>query len=293
MPIFKGMWILRCDWNLVNVKWNSQKFNDVEVNTDSPPEDFKALLFSLTGVPPERQKVMMPGGLLGDTSYGQIKLRNSAFPQFATRANAEASTSEGNVEPIYQQQDANECWVEIIRVLQQLSADAKVMTSSPTDVKFPLSLDLFEFCTKELQAKLLPQREKARAEDDAEAMAAKSRKITNASKQEKPPNPEDNPELYDPYWLGDDLGSNNTGFYELQGVVSHQGRMSMGHYVAWVKRKGKWFKLDDTKVSEVDEEDILKLSGGGEYHSAYILLYGPRRVKKVIPETSMDVHLAS
>lgn len=56
----------------------------------------------------------------------------SAFPQFATRTNADASTSEGNVEPIYQQQDANECWVEIIRVLQQLSADEKVMTSSPT-----------------------------------------------------------------------------------------------------------------------------------------------------------------
>lgn len=56
---------------------------------------------------------------------------------------------------------------------------------------------------------------------------------------DKPSNPEDNPELYDPYWLPDDLGSNNTGFYDLQGVVSHQGRMSMGHYVAWIKQKSK------------------------------------------------------
>ncbi len=57
---------------------------------------------------------------------------------------------------------------------------------------------------------------------------------------EKPPNPDDNPELYDPYWLADDPGSNNTGFYELQGVLTHQGRSSSsGHYVAWIKRKGK------------------------------------------------------
>lgn len=51
----------------------------------------------------------------------------------------------------------------------------------------------------------------------------------------------------------------------------------------------RWFKMDDTKVSEVAEEDILKLSGGGEYHSAYILLYGPRRILKVTPESPMDV----
>lgn len=27
------------------------------------------------------------------------------------------------------------------------------------------------------------------------------------------------------------------------------------------------------------EEDIKKLSGGGDWHCAYILLYGPRRIK--------------
>ena len=51
------------------------------------------------------------------------------------------------------------------------------------DVKFPLSLDLFEFCTKELQDKLLPQREKVRLEDDANAMAVKSHKYTDSSKE--------------------------------------------------------------------------------------------------------------
>ena len=63
-----------------------------------------------------------------------------------------------------------------------------------------------------------------------------------------------------------------------------------------------WLKLDDDKVSLVKEEDILKLSGGGksvdvpstlgnddgcgvispgDWHIAYILLYGPRRLEKL------------
>ncbi len=63
-----------------------------------------------------------------------------------------------------------------------------------------------------------------------------------------------------------DPGSSNCGFYELQAVLTHQGRSSSsGHYLAWVKHSGNvWLKLDDDKVSMVLEEDVLKLSGGGE-----------------------------
>lgn len=63
-----------------------------------------------------------------------------------------------------------------------------------------------------------------------------------------------------------DPGSNNSGNYELQAVLTHQGRSSSsGHYLAWVKHSGNvWLKLDDDKVSMVLEEDILKLSGGGK-----------------------------
>ena len=36
-----------------------------------------------------------------------------------------------------------------------------------------------------------------------------------------------------------DVGSNNSGYYELQAVLTHKGRSSSsGHYVAWVRRKG-------------------------------------------------------
>uniref|UniRef100_A0A2I2YXK1 Ubiquitin carboxyl-terminal hydrolase n=1 Tax=Gorilla gorilla gorilla TaxID=9595 RepID=A0A2I2YXK1_GORGO len=86
---------------------------------------------------------------------------------------------------------------------------------------------------------------------------------------------------YEPFSFADDIGSNNCGYYDLQAVLTHQGRSSSsGHYVSWVKRKqDEWIKFDDDKVSIVTPEDILRLSGGGDWHIAYVLLYGPRRVE--------------
>lgn len=46
MPAFK-----------VKVKWGKEIFKDVEVNTDEEVLLFKATLFSLSGVNPERQKI--------------------------------------------------------------------------------------------------------------------------------------------------------------------------------------------------------------------------------------------
>ena len=48
-----------------------------------------------------------------------------------------------------------------------------------------------------------------------------------------------------------DVGSNNSGFYELQAVLTHKGRSSSsGHYVAWVRRhKGKIYKQNETCLS--------------------------------------------
>lgn len=62
-----------------------------------------------------------------------------------------------------------------------------------------------------------------------------------------------------------DIGSNNSGYYELQAVLTHKGRSSSsGHYVAWVKHKeDSWIKCDDSDVTPVSLEEILKLSGGG------------------------------
>uniref|UniRef100_A0A4W6C6R6 Ubiquitin carboxyl-terminal hydrolase n=1 Tax=Lates calcarifer TaxID=8187 RepID=A0A4W6C6R6_LATCA len=438
----------------VNVKWGKEKFDAVELNTEEPPMVFKAQLFALTGVQPDRQKVMVKGGTLKDDEWGNIKLKNMELPcgltnlgntcymnatvqclrsvpelKTALRRYTGALRSSGanapsqyitaalrdlyetmdktssSLPPIillqflhmafpqfaekgdqgqYLQQDANECWLQMMRVLQQkleplepetpmetesesgaASASAKknfidqyfgvefetsmkcteseeeepikgkesqlqlscfinqevkylatglrlrlqeeITKMSPSlernalyikssklsrlpayltvqmvrfyykekesvnakvlkDVKFPLMLDVYELCTAEIQEKMLPIRSKFKEVED--------KNVTNkpdAAKEVK----------YEPFSFPDDVGSNNSGYYDLQAVLTHQGRSSSsGHYVGWVKRKeDEWVKFDDDKVSLVSPEDILRLSGGGDWHIAYVLLYGPRRLE--------------
>ncbi|PIA64444.1 hypothetical protein AQUCO_00100136v1 [Aquilegia coerulea] len=50
----------------VSVKWQKEVFPAVEIDTSQPPLVFKCQLYDLTGVPPERQKIMVKGGLLKD-----------------------------------------------------------------------------------------------------------------------------------------------------------------------------------------------------------------------------------
>ncbi|KAH0538082.1 hypothetical protein FGG08_005294 [Glutinoglossum americanum] len=93
--------------------------------------------------------------------------------------------------------------------------------------------------------------------------------------------------LVDPSLAADD-GGNKSGLYELRGVITHQGASAdSGHYTAYVKKEGRmdpktskrgeedgsWWWFNDDKVSEVPGDKIETLSGGGESHSALILLY--------------------
>lgn len=55
----------------VNVKWGKEAFNDVELDLDQPPLVFKSQLFALSAVPPDRQKIMIKGGLLKDDDWGK------------------------------------------------------------------------------------------------------------------------------------------------------------------------------------------------------------------------------
>ena len=47
------------------MKWGKEKFSDIECNTDESPILFKSALYSLTGVVPERMKVMVKGAAIG------------------------------------------------------------------------------------------------------------------------------------------------------------------------------------------------------------------------------------
>lgn len=478
MPVFK-----------VHVKWGKEKFSDVECNTDEPPELFKAQLFALSGVQPDRQKLMFKGTVIKDEDWGTAKLKSGAtmlmmgtadelppepvekvvfmedmtdeqlasaldmpagltnlgntcymnatlqclrsIPELKTQLQSFKGNSMGAglmpdqsittairdlyrmmdktaeaVPPIimlnvlhmcyprfaekddhgnFSQQDANECWTELVRCLQnkvpgipaqeaatatsakgfidqflsgefavnlkcvesedetassstekfvQLSCfidkDVKyihtglkngleehITKNSPTlnrdaqylksqkisrlpayltvqmvrffykekeavnakilkDIKFPVMLDVYDMCTPELQQKLIPMRDKFKEDDDRKVEIAKSKKL--AGKKDDKTSTEGHNIRREPFSFTDDIGSNNSGFYELQAVLTHKGRSSSsGHYVAWVRKKGdEWLMFDDDKVAPVQSEDILKLSGGGDWHCAYVLLYGPR-----------------
>ncbi|XP_022907303.1 ubiquitin carboxyl-terminal hydrolase 14 [Onthophagus taurus] len=475
MPAFK-----------VKVKWGKETYPDIEVNTEEPPMLFKAQLFALTGVQPERQKVMLKGVTLKDEDWSNFKLKDGTTillmgskeedvpvepvektkfvedmneSELATALDLPAGlTNLGNtcymnatvqclktvpelrealqsyqgavmaqggivpahsitaalrdlyssmdkgstIPPIillqvlhlafprfaekgehgsFTQQDANECWTEMVRMLQQklpaknststeghkslidqyfggsfdvewkcsetddepptkskeqflqlscfISQDVRYMHSglrnklqeqivkmSSTlnrdavyiktakinrlpayltvqfvrfyykekesinakilkDVKFPIDFDAFDLCSPELQEKLAPMRLKFKEREDklVEEAAKVGEKQKNKGDGKEKVKPK-----YAPFHFDDDLGSNNSGYYTLQAVLTHRGRSSSsGHYVGWVKQSDDvWLKCDDDKVSPVTSEDVLKLSGGGDWHCAYVLLYGPR-----------------
>lgn len=479
----------------VKVKWGKETYTNVEVDTREDPILFKAQLFALTGVEPERQKVLIKGSVLKDHEWGNIQLKEGsvvllmgtkealpaepaekpvfmedmtenelasalelpagltnlgntcymnatvqcllavpelkdalkkfqgelmlsrpvrpqsvaaalrdlqslmersavvppvvllqvlhlAFPQFAERASSSSSDQPG-----FAQQDANECWTEVVRMLQQklppidqpasetapppglkytnfvdqyfggvfdvtlkcmeseeepetrtkehflqlscfISQDVKYMMAglksklsetinkmSPTlnkdceykktstisrlpayltiqfvrffykekgavnakilkDIKFPIQLDVFELCSEELQQKLIPMRTKFKEFEDRKMNDVQKLNLQHPDEGNKP----HKVTKQEPFSFADDPGSNNSGFYSLQAVLTHKGRStSSGHYVAWIRRKeDEWFKCDDDKVSVVTTDEILKLSGGGDWHTAYVLLYGPR-----------------
>merc|ERR1712018_837086 len=106
---------------------------------------------------------------------------------------------------------------------------------------------------------------------------------------------EDESKEMETYWFEDDIGSNNSGYYELQAVLTHKGRSSnFGHYVAWTRYKGEsWIECNDDTINPIHVEDVMKLSGGGDWHTAYILLYGPRKLLKHQKENKEESEKAS
>ena len=55
--------------------------------------------------------------------------------------------------------------------------------------------------------------------------------------------------------------------YDLVGMIVHQGQTcASGHYLAYVKRDGDWFRCNDSAVEKVEEDIVLN-------QQAYILMY--------------------
>jgi ubiquitin carboxyl-terminal hydrolase 14 len=150
-------------------------------------------------------------------------------------------------------------------------------------------------CTPELIQKLVPARNHLKALDDKQAEAKKQRDIDTkkgivaeevaGSSSVTDETHANRRVLYDSLGvdagLAGDVGANVSGWYDLVAVLTHVGRTAeSGHYLGWVKIDKQWFKFDDEKVSPIEPEEITKLEGGGDWHSAYICLYRSKSLKE-------------
>jgi ubiquitin carboxyl-terminal hydrolase 14 len=115
----------------------------------------------------------------------------------------------------------------------------RVLTKILKDIKFTVSLDVYELCTPELQEKLNPLRHKFKEVEDKKL--EESQKLKSKNDDQKDPSKEVKKYKHS-YSFADDIGSNNSGYYELQAVLTHKGRSSSsGPNVAWIKRKQSIF----------------------------------------------------
>ncbi|XP_034208592.1 ubiquitin carboxyl-terminal hydrolase 6-like isoform X3 [Prunus dulcis] len=150
-------------------------------------------------------------------------------------------------------------------------------------VDYPLQLDIFDLCSDDLRKRLEAPRRTLR-DEEGKKLGLKSNEKSSGSKDND-------------IKMSDVEGSSNgsgeasnptpeeaagamTGIYDLVAVLTHKGRSAdSGHYVAWVKQEsGKWIEYDDDNPIPQREEDITKLSGGGDWHMAYICMYKARTV---------------
>ncbi|KAI9353951.1 hypothetical protein BD770DRAFT_429086 [Pilaira anomala] len=167
-------------------------------------------------------------------------------------------------------------------------------------VKFPLEFDATELCTPELQNKFSKAKLKIKDVQDKKVQKERDEKrrkmntdVTDSNTTATPMDTTattttttdvteekvDWKDYLDPE-LVKDVGCNPTGQYELAAVLTHVGRSAdSGHYIAWVKKsENEWHKFDDDKVSVLRDSDIERLDGGGDWHTAYIVLYKAKKL---------------
>ena len=139
-------------------------------------------------------------------------------------------------------------------------------------VAFPLLLDLYDLCDGSLKEQLnAPRLAFKEIEDIKAGVTANKKQKTDTSEKI-------------------DVASHAgalTGRYELIGVLTHKGRSAdSGHYVSWTKHHssdGQWGQFDDDKMILRKDEEVLALSGGGDWHMAYLLLYKAQKVPSSVP----------
>lgn len=183
--------------------------------------------------------------------------------------------------------------VQFVRFFWKRESNQKAKILRKVD--YPLVLDVLDFCTEELKEKLKEPRRLLREAEDAKAGVKKKEKEKEGEQGVKALESstmaprDENPVAMDVEGTVATSSQEKaevdasaepavTGIYDLVAVLTHKGRSAdSGHYVAWVKQdNGKWIEFDDDQPILQREENITKLSGGGDWHMAYICLYKAR-----------------
>ena len=191
--------------------------------------------------------------------------------------------------------------VQLVRFFYK--ADVQQKAKILRKVAFPLTLDVYDWCADSLKQTLDGPRAAVAAAAEAAAVAGRGGTVKEGERERAahdeaaaaaapaapaaplaPPPP--SPHAGQP-----------TGRYELAAVLTHKGRSAdSGHYVAWAAAaaaapvaaaddaygkparppppgQAPWIQYDDEGVTARTAEDVLALSGGGDWHMAYLLLY--------------------
>jgi len=164
---------------------------------------------------------------------------------------------------------------------QQNKVKAKILRK----VEFPFTLDVYDFCTDELKAKLLPMRQFVHERDTNKKTPSqvKNNEDKNDNATMKATTCTDSTSSVPLKHSAET--ENRTGVYELWAVLSHKGRAADGgHYVAWVRdnpsNDDEWLLYDDDKVTRVNKDDITKLTGIlSDWHIAYLCVYRTKQYK--------------
>ncbi|KAL1147639.1 hypothetical protein V6Z11_A10G068800 [Gossypium hirsutum] len=130
-------------------------------------------------------------------------------------------------------------------------------------VDYPLELDVYDLCPRQLlrddEGKKLGSKanEKSSGSKDGDVKMTDAEGSSNAGGESSATTSQEA--------VPSDKETSLTGIYDLVAVLTHKGRSAdSGHYVAWVKQEnGKWIEFDDDNHIPQQEEDIVKLSGGG------------------------------
>ena len=176
------------------------------------------------------------------------------------------------------------------------------------------TIDMFDFCTEEVQQSLRANRERAEkafsqamglgkagdaaaaepesamavdGELDSEEMQALQEALKlsmEADSAASSSSSSSSSSSASPHPLGPGLPADFTGCYELHSVVTHKGRSAdSGHYMGYVRQgdSNLWWCFNDEKVlPEVTTADVLLLCGGGDRDIAYLTFYKFRANRK-------------